>query len=264
MFSIELIFTFILIGLVVGGLVGFLGVGGGAVMTPLLILMGLPPSVAVGTDLLYAFVTKTFGVCAYHHRYHIDWSIVKYFCLGSLSMAVLCLVLFYFYDNAGRLDSFIESALCIILFICAAIFFVGSFINPKKTKQLKKLKNAGYIRYRRPLLFIAGMFLGFLITTTSVGSGSIGIVILLLLLPGYAFANIVGIDLAQALPIIFVASLGHMFLGHVDYGVVACLLTGSIPGVLLASRLHNRVPDRWPKLILSLFLFGLASSLVIL
>ena len=226
-----------LAGLVVGFLVGFTGVGAGALMTPLLVLaLGVAPQTAVGTDLLFASITKGVGVWVHGKRGSIDREVLRRLCIGSLPTAALTLLLLhYFPDNRG-LGALILPGLGVALVVTSLAMMFQVRLN-RLGKQLRTDSPARF-KGAQPLLTVcAGALLGFLVTLTSVGAGALGVVMLVYLYPfRLTPPKLVGTDIAHAVPLTLIAGLGHLGLGNVDFSLLGPLLAGSIPGVVIGSR----------------------------
>jgi hypothetical protein len=230
-------------GFGVGLLVGLTGVGGGALMTPLLISsFGVPPTIAVGTDLLYAAATKTVGGWRHHVQENVDWPIVLQLAAGSLPAAIILLaVIAYVPLDTEAMASWIRYGLAFALPVSALAIVLYPIM-------MKSHANGNWdpneVTPRRAgVTVLFGAALGFLVTLTSVGAGAIGVVVLALLFPALPAKRIVGSDIAHAVPLTLVAGAGHLGLGHVDFGILAALLIGSIPGILLGTRLAGVAPD---------------------
>jgi len=227
-------------GFVVGALVGLTGVGGGALMTPLLISsFGVPPQVAVGTDLLYAAVTKSFGSWRHHVADHIVWPVVLRLAAGSLPAALVLLAIMAVVPmNTAAVANWIRFALAFALPLSAlAIVLYPWLIRAKERETDGKLTD------RRLVTVLFGVMLGLLVTLTSVGAGAIGVAVLAALYPLLPAKRIVGSDIAHAVPLTFVGGFGYLGLGHVDIGLLLALLVGSIPGIMLGARLAGIVPE---------------------
>jgi hypothetical protein len=227
-------------GFVVGALVGLTGVGGGALMTPLLISsFGVPPQVAVGTDLLYAAVTKSFGGWRHHVADHIVWPVVLRLAAGSLPAALVLLAILTFVPmNTAAAANWIRFGLAFALPLSAlAIVLYPWLIRAKERETDGKLTD------RRLVTVLFGVMLGLLVTLTSVGAGAIGVAVLAALYPLLPAKRIVGSDIAHAVPLTFVGGFGYLGLGHVDIGLLLALLVGSIPGIMLGARLAGIVPE---------------------
>lgn len=247
-------------GFGVGFLVGLTGVGGGALMTPLLISsFGVPPSVAVGTDLLYASVTKTVGGWRHHVEENVDWPIVLRLAMGSLpaSLILLAIVAYVPLDTTA-LAAWIRYGLAFALPVSA----VAIVLYPIMMKGHITGDAAPEPRGRTAITILFGAALGLLVTLTSVGAGAIGVVVLALLYPILPAKRIVGSDIAHAVPLTLVAGAGHLGLGHVDFGILAALLCGSIPGILLGTRLAGVAPDWLLRPLLALTLCYAAYALL--
>jgi uncharacterized membrane protein YfcA len=229
-----------LAGFLVGVVVGFTGVGGGALMTPLLVLMfGVAPQTAIGTDLLFASITKGFGTWVHGSRGSIDWLVLRRLCTGSLPAAVLTLLLIRYFPPDKGLRALLLPALGIAL----ALTSVAMLFQPALHRLGQRLRTTKPDRFKgaQPgLTVVAGAMLGFLVTLTSVGAGALGVVMLVYLYP-YRLtpSKLVGTDIAHAVPLTLVAGLGHFGLGNVDIGLLGSLLVGSIPGIILGSRLST-------------------------
>ncbi len=231
-----------LAGFLVGVLVGFTGVGGGALMTPLLVfLFGVAPQTAIGTDLLFASITKSFGAWVHGARGSIDWMVLRRLCLGSLPAAVLTLALIRYFPPGRDLKALLLPALGVALAITSLAMLFQPALH-RLGQRLRTTKPGGFKRAQPALTVFAGAVLGFLVTLTSVGAGALGVVMLVYLYP-YRLTppKLVGTDIAHAIPLTLIAGLGHFSLGNVDLHLLGGLLIGSIPGIILGSRLSVRV-----------------------
>ena len=228
-------------GFGVGFLVGLTGVGGGALMTPLLISsFGVPASVAVGTDLLYASVTKTVGGWRHHLAENVDWPIVMRLAVGSLPASIILLaIIAYVPLDTEAMASWIRYGLAFALPVSA----LAIVIYPIMMKSHGTDGENDKAPERATATVAFGAALGFLVTLTSVGAGAIGVVVLALLFPALPAKRIVGSDIAHAVPLTLVAGAGHLGLGHVDFGILLALLCGSIPGILFGTRLAGVAPE---------------------
>ena len=230
-------------GLLVGTLVGLTGVGGGSLMTPLLVLMfGVNPQTAIGTDLLYAATTKTFGSGVHGWRDSVDWRIMRRLASGSIPAACLTLLVLWRVGHMGKsAEHFMMLALGVMLILTAiAVAF---------QRRLRSIARA-----REPLspprravlpTVLLGAAIGTAISLSSVGAGAIGVTALLMLYPNIPLSRIVGTDIAHAVPLALVGGLGHWIIGDVNFVLLANLLVGSIPGVIVGSLCSSRAPDRW-------------------
>lgn len=231
-------------GLIVGALVGMTGVGGGALMTPLLVLgFGVSPVVAVGTDLWFAAITKTVGGLMHQQRGGVDWQVLRRLCLGSLPMAVLALAWLHVTDSDKLRQGGLLTALGIVLLLTAlAIVFRRS--TRAWSARIYSRAPDRFSRYQPPLTVVAGAVLGVLVTLTSVGAGALGVVMLVYLYPlRLDPVRVVGTDIVHAIPLTLTAGLGHLWLGNVDVSLLTWLLFGSIPGIVAGSLLASKVPE---------------------
>jgi len=229
-------------GFVVGLLVGFTGVGGGSLMTPLLVLaFGIHPATAVGTDLLYAGLTKITGTAVHGFNGAIDWKVVRRLALGSVPAAALTLLaLAHFGIDAQGTGATISTTLGLALLLTAGALLMRKWL-------LARL--AGFFERRSEteisaLTTLLGGLLGVLVSISSVGAGAIGVTALVLLYPKMPTVRIVGSDIAHAVPLTLIAGAGHWWIGSVDFPLLASLLVGSIPGIMIGSHFANRVSDR--------------------
>ncbi len=256
-------------GFAVGLLVGVTGVGGGSLMTPLLVfLFGFKPAVAVGTDLLFAAITKTGGVWVHHGKHgSVDWKIVGWLALGSLPFAVATLfVLKYLMSVGQEITGTITFTLGIALVLTACSLLVRSILLNRAAKEPviddehSTPENAARFKHLQiPATILIGAVLGVLVTLSSVGAGALGTVALLFLYPKMTTLKIVGTDLAHAIPLTAVAGIGHLSLGNVDLVLLGSLLIGSLPGIWIGSHLSAKIPERFLRPILAsiLMLIGL-------
>lgn len=243
-------------GFLVGSLVGVTGVGGGSMMTPVLMLFfGQSPAVAVGTDLLFAATTKLVATASYGFSRRVDWPVVGRLLLGSVPGAVAVVSALWLTRHVpNAADSITSRALAIILAFAAAGMLLHS---PLQRLGLKLTAKAlVHVESHKILLTaLAGLVLGVAVTLTSVGAGALGVVMLLALYPlRLTPERLVATDIAHALPVTLIAGLGHVLLGHVNFNVLAAMLLGSIPGVLIASRLTLRLPARVIRTLIAVML----------
>jgi uncharacterized membrane protein YfcA len=245
-------------GFAVGMLVGLTGVGGGSLMTPLLILFGIPPLKAVGTDLLFASITKVGGVWVHARKKTVDWMIVGLLAAGSLPASLLSLVLLHHLEARGwKVDAIIVPLIgaAVMLTALALIFKTQLQRHPWfKTRSHPASLNVSTV--------ITGAVLGALVTLTSIGAGAIGVVALFLLYPLIATTKIVGSDIAHAVPLTLVAGLGHLGMGNVDFVLLGSLLMGSLPGIYLGSHLSVSIPEKVLRIALSSMLMLVGFRLI--
>jgi uncharacterized membrane protein YfcA len=248
-------------GFVVGLLVGQTGVGGGALMTPLLVLLfGIHPAAAVGTDLLYACVTKTVGTAVHGKLRTVDWRIVGRLAIGSVPATVLTLTGLSRSGmmSGGGSGQRIATILGVLLVLTAV-----SLIFRQRVRSLSiRLADGPLLRHTAALTVGTGALLGFLVTISSVGAGALGVTALLLLYPRLPTPTIVGSDIAHAVPLTLVAGLGHWWLGSVDGVLLLSLLLGSVPGVIVGSYLSVRLPDVVLRLTLAAVLAVVGGRLI--
>src|ERR1700682_5951523 len=220
-------------GFAVGMLVGMTGVGGGALMTPILILLfGIHPATAVGTDLLYAAATKTGGSAAHGWARSIHWPAVIRLATGSIPASILTLVVLWQLDLNGETSrSLVNLVLCFALFITAASLIFRKAIMQRYRRRLEQLEPGATAR----ATVLVGAALGVLVSISSVGAGAVGVTALLLLYPQLPMARIVGSDIAHAVPLTLIAGIGHWAMGAVDWPLMGVLLTGSLPGIVIGS-----------------------------
>jgi uncharacterized membrane protein YfcA len=245
-------------GFGVGFLVGLTGVGGGALMTPLLIsTFGVSPQIAVGTDLLYASITKTAGGWRHHVARHVDWPIVLRLAAGSVPAAILLLVAIALVPlDTAAMARWIRMGLVAALPISALSIVLYPFLMRTGERE-----QDGSIPLRTLQTVLFGVALGLLVTLTSVGAGAIGVSVLAVLFPMLPAKRLVGTDIAHAVPLTLVGGLGHLGLGNVDGGLLLALLSGSIPGILLGTRLAGVAPEWLLRPILAIALCYAAYSL---
>jgi uncharacterized membrane protein YfcA len=278
--DLHLLGGYIFSGLLVGILVGLTGVGGGSLMTPLLVfLFGFKPATAVGTDLLFAALTKTGGVWVHHTKHSsVDWRIVRWLSLGSLPFAVATLFALNHFAKIGKeTTGVITLTLGIALLLTAASILVRSLLIRRDQKnavnviaiadieeetetqleqdeKVDEIKRGRFNRWQIPATILTGAVLGILVTLTSVGAGALGTVVLLFLYPKMLTVKIVGTDLAHAIPLTAVAGFGHWMLGNVDFILLGSLLIGSLPGIWVGSHLSAKLPERFLRPILAVLL----------
>lgn len=242
-------------GFGVGTIVGLTGVGGGALMTPIMLMFfGVAPATAVGTDLWFAAITKVFGAVIHKKQGNIDWQILRRLFMGSLPAALLTLYWLHTTGMTQTRGGLIVQALgaTLILTSAAALFrrrfhAVGERLRASKPVVFKAAQPA--------MTVVAGAILGFLVTFTSIGAGALGAVMLLYLYPRRLTPlALVGTDIVHAIPLAVVAGTGHLLMGHVDGALLANLLIGSIPGIVIGSLLALKFPARYLRLAITLVL----------
>ena len=244
-------FLAVLSGFAVGAIVGMTGVGGGSLMTPLLIgAFKLHPAVAIGTDLWFAGITKSGGAWAHQRQGHVDRRVVYRLLAGSVPAALATLALMHYTGLGKNWFAGLTLALGIALLLTAvtvAYRKAWSAVGVALERWLPP-------RRRDALTVAAGAGLGVLVTLSSVGAGAIGATLILLLYPRLPAQQVVGTDIAHAVPLTLVAAIGHAWLGHVDWALLGALLVGSLPGIWLGARLTRSLPERLVRGLLCLSL----------
>ncbi|MHB1537195.1 MAG: sulfite exporter TauE/SafE family protein [Solirubrobacteraceae bacterium] len=240
---------------VVGVLVGLTGAGGGALMTPMLILLfGVSPGTAISSDLVAAVVMRPFGASVHLRRGSVNKRLVALLVAGSAPLAVLGAYILHLLGESARAEQNIELALGIALLGGAAAMALRYALDARSGAARDGEIHALAVR---PLPTIAvGMLGGIVVGMTSVGSGSLMIVLLLFLYPSIGAVQLVGTDLAQAVPLTAAAALGAIAFGHVELAVTASLVLGSVPGVIAGSLLSSSAPDRYTRPAITLVVFA--------
>jgi uncharacterized membrane protein YfcA len=259
MMMLDFIF-YIFAGATVGLAIGLTGIGGGSLMTPLLILFGFPYNVAIGTDLLYAAITKAGGMVSHSRQKTVEWHLVGYMSLGSLpaSMATAFLLDRVFMD-ASQYESILTFSLGLMLVLTATLILmrgklaIATLTSPPISKKTADIK-----------LFFVGIFLGVFVTLSSVGAGAFGAAVLMMLYPYLKTVKIVGTDIAHAVPLTLIAGLGHLFiLGNVDFLLLLGLLIGSLPAITVAAKIANQIPGKVLQKVIALLLMAIGINFVI-
>ncbi|QYF91929.1 sulfite exporter TauE/SafE family protein [Massilia sp. PAMC28688] len=253
--------TYIISGFAVGLLVGMTGVGGGSLMTPILTLMfGVSPSVAVGTDLAFASITKTAGTFTHRLRGTVHWDIVKLLCIGALPAAVATtLALKYFGTVDQRVGQFIRYSIAVsVMLTVVAILFKGKMLAWLNAHPERQLHGQSLSR----ATVIAGAVLGILVTISSIGAGAVGATLLVMLYPRLSSAEVAGTDIAYAVPLTAIAAFGHWWLGSINWALLGMLLIGSLPGITIGSWFARAVPEKFLRGLLAMTLTGVAFKLM--
>ncbi len=254
--------TYIISGFAVGTLVGLTGVGGGSLMTPLLtLLFGVSPTVAVGTDLAFASITKATGTFTHRLRGSVEWDVVRLLCYGALPAAfVATLGLKYFGGLNKEIGQIIRYSIAVsVLLTVVALLFKGKmldWLNQHPEKQLHGTKLAA-------ATIISGAVLGLLVTISSIGAGAIGATLLVMLYPRMPSAHIAGTDIAYAVPLTAIAAIGHWWLGSINWELLGSLLLGSLPGITLGSMAAKAVPEKILRGVLATTLTLVATKLML-
>lgn len=241
-------------------LVGMTGVGGGSLMTPLLVLLfGFHPATAVGTDLLYASVTKTVGTAVHGKQGTVDWRIVRRLALGSVPASLLTLFIMSRVGTmSGGASALLNLALGAALLATSISVFFRPWILNWAGHHIHAMEEASL---RRSTILL-GIALGVLVSVTSVGAGALGTTALLILYPRLPVARIAASDIAHAVPLTLIAGLGHWWMGSVDFELMLALLAGSIPGIVFGSLVSGRSSDTVLRPILALTLLVVAVRLL--
>lgn len=253
---------FTLSGFAVGAIVGLTGVGGGSLMTPLLVLLfGIHPATAVGTDLLYAALTKTGGTVAHGRKGHIDWAITGRLAAGSIPAAAITIfVLSQLPKGSNAIGYLISNGLGFALLLTAiAILFGRKLRDYAATHEDSPLRQSCLGK----ITVLVGAILGVLVTISSVGAGALGVAALFFLYPKLSSVRIVGSDVAHAVPLTLVAGLGHWMLGGVDWALLGALLLGSLPGIWLGTHVSAKVPEHILRRLLASMLILIGGKLIV-
>jgi uncharacterized membrane protein YfcA len=259
---------YIFSGFLVGMLVGVTGVGGGSLMTPLLVfLFGFQPAVAVGTDLLFAAITKTSGVWVHHGKHgSVNWKVVGLLSMGSLPLAVATIFVIRHLISIGQQTSgLITYALGIALILTACALLVRSYLlrNSERVVDGGDIAAGRFDKLQVPATILVGAVLGVLVTLSSVGAGAMGTIAILFLYPRMSTLRVIGTDLAHAIPLTAVAGIGHWSLGHVDFTLLGSLLIGSVPGIWIGSHLSAKIPEKVLRPILASILLLIGVKFVL-
>jgi uncharacterized protein len=246
-------FTATLCGFGVGAIVGMTGVGGGSLMTPLLLsVFKLNPAVAIGTDLWFAALTKSAGAVSHHRAGHVDWRLTGLLLAGSIPAALGTIALMHATGLTKAWAGTLTFSLGIALLLTAIV------VAYRKAWHRVGLRLEGFIApSRKPLLTVlCGLILGALVSLSSIGAGAIGATLIMLLYPRMESHRVVGTDIAHAVPLTLVAGVGYATLGHVDWELLLSLLLGSIPGIWLGAQLTQTMPERLVRTLLCVSLVG--------
>jgi hypothetical protein len=252
-------------GFVVGMLVGMTGVGGGSLMAPILILIfGVSPATAVGTDLWFAGITKSVGGAIHHAKQCADWEVVRRLAVGSVPAAVITLAVLHALDWTQVKQGWLPVALGLVLLATAVATMARPRLHRYILDRQRRGRSAGAVAWQAPLTVAAGAILGVLVTLTSIGAGALGATLLVFLYPvRLSTKQIVGTDIVHAVPLTLVAGIGHLFIGSVDGWLLLNLLVGSIPGIIIGSLLVHRISDTVVRMGLALILVFAGARLVV-
>jgi uncharacterized membrane protein YfcA len=241
----------ILMGLLIGFMVGLTGVGGAALLTPILILLGISPSIAVGTDLVYNSITKLFGSFQHWRQKTINLTLVKYLAIGSIPSAICAVGILHLFDSFfHNQEQVIKHALGYVLILVALTTLIKTFAKGKLEESPLQKKP---LHEKRGLTIGIGVILGFIVGLTSIGSGSL-FALAMLYLYRMSPSELVGTDIAHAFLLVTAAGFMHAGIGNVDYLLVMNLLMGSIPGVLIGSNLSSKFPAKPLRTIMAIMI----------
>lgn len=251
-------------GFGVGAMVGITGVGGGALMTPILVLLfGVAPAAAVGTDLWFAALTKIVGGSMHHSKGSVDWQVLRRLCAGSLPASLATLAWLHLSGHAQMKQGLMLTALGGVLILTAAAMIFRAWSQAVGTRRRKR-EPEDFKRMQPALTVLAGAVLGLLVTLTSVGAGALGVVMLVYLYPlRMSPARLVGTDIVHAIPLTILAGTGHLLMGNVDLGLLGNLLVGSVPGVIVGSLLGAKVPETLLRSLIALVLVAVGLKLIL-
>lgn len=255
--------SLVIAGALTGFVVGLTGVGGGALMTPiLLIIFGVQPTTAIATDLWFAAITKLVGARVHHTNGYVDWQVAKRLWMGSLPMALMIVTFVNFGAQVDKVDWLAKIISVVLLFTA-----VGLLVAPKLLEYARGHRVSQPTRFKavQPALTVcSGAFLGVCVALTSIGAGALGSVILLYLYPlRMTPQRLVATDIVHAIPLAIVAGVGYLFNGMVDWEMLLSLLCGSIPAVLVGGFLVGKVAGRWVQIALSLVLMAASFKILI-
>ncbi|HEY4067396.1 MAG TPA: sulfite exporter TauE/SafE family protein [Burkholderiaceae bacterium] len=238
-------------GFGVGAIIGMTGVGGGSLMTPLLLtVFKLNPAVAIGTDLFFASITKTAGSIAHHDAGHVEWRIARLLLAGSIPASIATIALMHVTGVTKGWASALTFSLGIALLL-TAVTVAYRHVWLKVGLRLERVVTDA----RKPALTVlCGLVLGVLVSLSSIGAGAIGATLIMLIYPRLSSHRIVGTDIAHAVPLTLVAGIGHVTLGHMNWPLLGALLIGSVPGIWLGAKLTRRMPEKLVRALLCLSL----------
>jgi uncharacterized protein len=250
--------AYALSGFAVGSIVGLTGVGGGSLMTPILVLLfGIHPATAVGTDLLHAAITKAGGTYVHAKKGRVDWRITRLLAIGSLPAATITLLVLH------RFADGIASSKIITLTLGIALIFTAAALALRTRLRRFSKENDPVIPRHPAYTILTGAVLGVVVSLSSGGAGALGITALFFLYPHLRSARVVASDLAHAVPLTLVAGIGHWLFGSVDWQLLASLLVGSLPGIYIGSHLTGRIPEVLLRSLLATMLLLVGGKLIV-
>lgn len=250
-------------GFGVGVAVGMTGVGGGSLMTPILVLLfGFAPRTAVGTDLWFAAITKIAGGTMHNHQGGVDWQILRRMCLGSIPACILTLIWMALTRTGQAQHGFMIHALGGVLLLTALAMLVRKKIQAFAVRMRTTTANS-FLAAQPGLTVVAGVILGVLVPLTSVGAGALGTVMLLYLYPFRLTAKrLAGTDIVHAIPLTIISGTGHLLMGNVDLLLLGNLLLGSIPGILIGTQIANKSPEMFLRGAIAVILVAVSIKLM--
>jgi uncharacterized membrane protein YfcA len=253
----------IVAGFVVGVAVGMTGVGGGSLMTPILVLLfGFAPSTAVGTDLWFAAITKMFGGTVHNRRGTVDWQVWRRLSLGSVPAAVVTLTWMDLTSHGQTKNGVIIHALGAVLLVTCIAMLARKKIQALATR-LRTTTTDAFVKAQPWLTVLAGVILGIIVPLTSVGAGALGTVMIVYLYPlRMTPVRLAGTDIVHAIPLAVISGLGHLYMGNVDLKLLANLLMGSIPGILIGTLIAIKSPEVFLRAAISVVLGAVSFKLL--
>ena len=261
---------FILLGVLVGFCVGLTGVGGGSLMTPLLIgLFKIEPHLAIGTDLLYASISKFCGSMVHAKKLNIVWPIVIWLALGSIPASFATTwVLEHYLSHSSSYKGILTIVLgCMLTLTGISIVFrtqVEKFFDRFRNREQINMESEQHaLQHKRLYILIMGIILGVLVTLSSVGAGAFGVMALVIMFPNLPMIRIIGSDVVHAVLLTAVAGLNHMSSGNVDFSLLMWLLVGSIPAIIIGTLISSHMPEKLIRKILGITLFCLGINFIV-
>jgi len=257
-------FFYVASGAFVGLIIGMTGVGGGSLMTPLLILLGIPYNVAIGTDLLYASLTKSSGVFAHAKQKSINWILVKWLAAGSIPASIVTVIfLDLIFTNADEYQSLLTTTLGVMLVLTALVILFNRYLK-NVAGRTPVNQSLSFGQDKNYITFFVGIVLGVFVTLSSVGAGAFCAALLLVLYPKLPPLHVIGTDIAHAVPLTLIAGLSHLFLlGNVDLILLVSLLVGSLPAIHLGAKLAAKIPSEILQPFLALILLGVGLKFIV-
>lgn len=255
---------YIFAGAVVGFAIGLTGVGGGSLMTPLLLMFGFPAPIAIGTDLLYAALTKATGAISHHRKGNVNWRVVIILASGSIPVSILLHIFLLDGDfqNGENFEGLLTSSLGVMLIITSIILFSRDKLRSIAVKNKPVFLMGLLHRHKSVATLVMGVLLGACVTLSSVGAGAFGAAILLIIYVQTPAVRIIGTDVAHAVPLTLIAGLGYLLNGFVDVLLLTCLLLGSLPAIHLGTHISSKVPEKTLQSILTVLLLALGINYV--